>query len=51
MLVECRAVIDLREDVNRSCSELKLKLLLDTAKRYMEIHGSRAVWICIKQAP
>jgi hypothetical protein len=27
MLVECRAVIDPREDESRSCSELKLKLL------------------------
>jgi hypothetical protein len=36
MLVECRAVIDPREDESRSCNELKLKLLRDAATRYME---------------
>jgi hypothetical protein len=36
MLVECRVVIDPREDESRSWSELKLKLLRDEATRYME---------------
>ena len=36
MLMECRAVIDPREDESRSCSELKLNLLRNVAKRYIE---------------
>jgi len=36
VLVGCGAVIDPGKDGSSSCSELKLKLLRDTATRYME---------------